>query len=102
MQYDETRFAEGPDGTRLFYGLVGPQDPVASPGAPAIVLTDGIGCDGFAWKYLGPHLAKSHRVLHWHYRAHGRSGLPVDPARIDVASHARDLVGIVMRRLSSL
>ena len=40
---------------------------------PAIVLSDGIGCDGFAWKYLQPHLAKTHRVLHWHYRAHGRS-----------------------------
>src|SRR5438552_1741841 len=38
------------------------------------------------------HEAEQHRVLHWHYRAHGRSGLPVDPAKIDLASHAQDLV----------
>jgi pimeloyl-ACP methyl ester carboxylesterase len=95
MQYDETRFAEGPDGTRLFYGLAGPSDPDAPSDAPSIVLSDGIGCDGFAWKYLGPHLAKTHRVLHWHYRAHGRSGLPVDPARIDIPAHARDLVAVM-------
>ncbi len=93
MQYDETRFAEGPDGTRLFYGLAGPVD--ASSHAPAVVLSDGIGCDGFAWKYLAPHLARSHRVLHWHYRAHGRSGLPQDPARIDIAAHARDLAAVM-------
>src|SRR5690606_29453661 len=62
---------------------------------PPIVLNDGIGCNGFPWKYLLPHLAKDHRVIHWHYRAHGRSGLPVDPARIDVPAHARDLVSIL-------
>jgi pimeloyl-ACP methyl ester carboxylesterase len=92
MQYDQTRFAEGPDGTRLFYGVAGPSH---DDGTPAIVLTDGIGCDGFAWKYLAPHLAKSYRVVHWHYRAHGRSGLPVDPARIDIPAHARDLVAVL-------
>lgn len=92
MQYDETRFARGPDGTRLFYGLIGPPEAAARP---VMVLSDGIGCDGFAWKYLAPHLAKTHRVLHWHYRAHGRSGSPVDPARIDVQAHARDLIAVM-------
>jgi len=91
MEYSETHFARGPDGTRLFYGLSGPQD----ADAPTMVLSDGIGCDGFAWKYLAPHLAKSYRVLHWHYRAHGRSGAPVDPARIDISAHARDLVAVM-------
>lgn len=93
MQYDETRFARGPDGTRLFYGVSGPHE--GSAPAPVMVLSDGIGCDGFAWKYLAPHLAKTHRVLHWHYRAHGRSGAPVDPARIDVVAHARDLIAVM-------
>ncbi|MFO0684488.1 MAG: alpha/beta hydrolase [Sandaracinus sp.] len=92
--YDETRFAQGPDGTRLFYGTLGPREaPV--PGAPWMVLSDGIGCDGFAWKYLAPYLAKRYRVLHWHYRAHGRSGAPVDPVRIDMTAHARDLVAVL-------
>jgi pimeloyl-ACP methyl ester carboxylesterase len=90
VQYDRQGFATAPDGTRIFYGVRGPLG--SAPPAPDFVLCDGIGCDGFAWKYLQPHLAEKHRVLHWHYRAHGRSGLPVDPARIDLAAHARDLV----------
>lgn len=87
MDYDRQGFANAGDGTRLFWGVRGV--------GPAVVLNDGIGCDGFAWKYLQPHLAASHRVVHWHYRAHGRSGLPVDPARIDVVAHARDLLSIL-------
>jgi pimeloyl-ACP methyl ester carboxylesterase len=87
MEYERQGFATAGDGTRLFWGERGH--------GPAIVLNDGIGCDGFAWKYLQPHLAADHRVIHWHYRAHGRSGLPVDSARIDLAAHARDLVSVL-------
>lgn len=88
MEYDRQGFATAGDGTRLFWGERG-------EGRPAIVLNDGIGCDGFAWKYLQPHLAQSHRVVHWHYRAHGRSGLPVDAARIDLPAHARDCLAVL-------
>jgi pimeloyl-ACP methyl ester carboxylesterase len=84
LQYDQQGFAHAEDGTRLFWGVRG-------KGEPTIVLCDGIGCDGFAWTYLQPHLAARHRVLHWHYRGHGRSGAPVDRDRIDVVQIARDL-----------
>ena len=87
MDYARQGFATASDGTRLFWGVRG-------EGA-AVVLNDGIGCDGFAWKYLGPHLAKTHATVHWHYRAHGRSGLPADPGRIDVPAHARDLLSVL-------
>lgn len=60
-------------------------------GAPPIVLTDGIGCDGFAWRYLAPRLGKRHRVVHWHFRGHGRSGPPVDPERLSIEDLAGDL-----------
>lgn len=86
MEYDEHGFVTAEDGTALWYGLRGP----ASDLTP-VVLNDGIGCDGFAWKYLQPALAAERRVLHWHYRGHGRSGPPVDPARVDVPALARDL-----------
>ena len=89
----QTHFARGADGTRLFYTVTGPEEPAV--GSPTMVLSDGIGCDGFAWKYLAPHLAKTYRVVHWHYRAHGRSGAPVDPACIDIDAHARDLVAVL-------
>lgn len=58
---------------------------------PTLVLNDGIGCDGFAWRYLQPFYADRYRVVHWHYRGHGRSGPPVDRARLDIATLARDL-----------
>ena len=56
------------DGTRIFYEARGPK------GAPGILLCDGIGCDGFVWKYLQPWLAERFRVVHAHYRGHGDSG----------------------------
>jgi pimeloyl-ACP methyl ester carboxylesterase len=96
VQYDHQSFATALDGTRIFYGVRGPVTAPALPGAyNEFVLCDGIGCDGFAWKYLQPHLAERHRVTHWHYRAHGRSGLPRDPARIDVPAHARDCLSVM-------
>ncbi|MBX3275979.1 MAG: alpha/beta hydrolase [Sandaracinaceae bacterium] len=87
MDYARQGFATASDGTRLFWGVRGE--------GPPVVLNDGIGCDGFAWKYLGPHLAETHATVHWHYRAHGRSGLPADPGRIDVPAHARDLLSVL-------
>ncbi len=94
MDYDQSGFASAHDGTRLFWGLRGPA--LSSGTKPIdVVLSDGIGCDGFAWKYLQPHLAERDRVLHWHYRGHGRSGLPSDPARIDITAHALDLIALL-------
>ena len=87
MEYTRQGFTTAGDGTRLFWGVRGEGE--------TIVLNDGIGCDGFAWKYLQPHLSETYQTIHWHYRAHGRSGLPVDPARIDLAAHARDLLSVL-------
>jgi pimeloyl-ACP methyl ester carboxylesterase len=94
LKYDFQSLATALDGTRIFYGVRGPLDAPAQ-GVLSFVLCDGIGCDGFAWKYLQPHLAERYRVVHWHYRAHGRSGLPRDPARIDVPAHARDCLSVM-------
>jgi pimeloyl-ACP methyl ester carboxylesterase len=55
------------------------------------VLSDGIICDGYIYKYLWDDLAPFTRVAHWNYRGHGRSGVPVDPNAIRVEDHARDL-----------
>lgn len=84
MQYDREGFVEAGDGTRLFFE-------VAGEGEPPIVLTDGIGCDGFAWRYLGPRLADRHRVVHWHFRGHGRSGPPRDRDQLSIEALTRDL-----------
>ncbi len=84
MRYERECFVEAEDGTRLFVEELG-------EGEPTLVLTDGIGCDGFAWRHLGPRLAERHRVVHWHFRGHGRSGPPADRERLSIEDLARDL-----------
>jgi len=61
------------------------------PGRTVAVLCDGIVCDGYIYKYLWEDLSERLGLAHWHYRGHGRSGLPVDPNCIAVVDHARDL-----------
>lgn len=91
-------FAVGHDGTRIYVrSRERAAPPPAEGGRLTAVLCDGIACDGFIWKYLWDDLARiagvSH-VAHWNYRGHGRSGLPADPAAIEVADHARDLAAV--------
>lgn len=61
------------DGSPLYYTLRAPaqREPLAT-----VVLSDGIGCDGYVWKYLERDLASRYRVIHWHYPGHGRSPPP--------------------------
>jgi pimeloyl-ACP methyl ester carboxylesterase len=77
------------DGTPLFYeswGTRGREVPV--------VLCDGIGCDGFAWRYLKRDLSPRFGV-HPHYRGHGRTPVPRDPARVTIADLADDVACVL-------
>ncbi|HEY1586029.1 MAG TPA: alpha/beta hydrolase, partial [Polyangia bacterium] len=79
----------GCDGTPIFYRVRGPAN------ASAIVFCDGIGCDGYVWKYLEAQLASTHRIVHWHYRGHGRTPMPRDPRRVDITDLADDLAAVL-------
>jgi len=88
-------FAAADDGTRLFVRTNGVAGTAADPPAAThAILCDGIACDGFIWKYLWDELALEMPVVHWNYRGHGRSAMPVDPERVDVAAHAEDLAAV--------
>jgi pimeloyl-ACP methyl ester carboxylesterase len=80
------------DETPIFYEVFEP--PTETTAAP-VVLTDGIGCDGYVWKYLRRDLCGARRVLHWHYRGHGRTPLPRDQRRIGMPDLADDLAAIL-------
>jgi pimeloyl-ACP methyl ester carboxylesterase len=80
--------ATGRDGTRIAWSEAG-------NGSPPIVLTDGIGCAGFVWRHLEPELARTHRVVHWNYRGHGRSEPPRDPERVTVGDCVDDLLSVL-------
>ena len=86
---DRQGFAVGCDDTPIFYRVRGPAN------APAVVFCDGIGCDGYVWKYLEAQLASTHRIVHWHYRGHGRTPMPRDPRRVDITDLADDLAAVL-------
>jgi pimeloyl-ACP methyl ester carboxylesterase len=87
MQYDVRGFAPAADGTRLFYGVKGQ--------GPSLLLLDGIGCDGWAWVHIQPHLAERFEVVHTHYRGHGRSASPVDPEQHGIETLADDALHVL-------
>jgi pimeloyl-ACP methyl ester carboxylesterase len=82
-------FALGRDGTRLYVR----QRPsvTGASGELTAILCDGLVCDGYIYRYLWDDLAELLPVAHFHYRGHGRSGLPVDQSQLDVPAHAADL-----------
>ena len=49
------------DETPIFYEVSEP-DSAGGADAAAVVLTDGIGCDGYVWKYLRTDLAGERRL----------------------------------------
>lgn len=73
------------DGAQLWFQVRG------EPGETPVVLLDGLGCDGFIWRYLWEPLAQRRRVLHWNYRGHGRSTVPPDDSRVGVEYVCDDL-----------
>lgn len=55
---------------------------------------DGIGCDGYVWRYLRDDLG-SRFCLHPHYRGHGRTAAPVDPQRVTIEDLADDVACVL-------
>ncbi|MBC8068728.1 MAG: alpha/beta hydrolase [Deltaproteobacteria bacterium] len=61
------------------------------PGAPALLILDGIGCSGWAFRRIVPLLAERLCVVQTHYPGHGRSPQPPKPWALsmpDLADHA--------------
>src|ERR1041384_5720924 len=87
MDYDTRGFASSSDGVRLFHGTRGQ--------GPNLLLLDGIGCDGWAWNYIQPQLSQRYRVVHTHYRGHGRSGAPPTREACGVELLAQDVVNVI-------
>ena len=89
-------FTEGQDGTRIHYSVVGPRaGSIAGGNPPTLVCCDGIGCDGFAWKYLVRDFAPRYRIVRWHYRGHGRSGVPDDRTKVGFDEICGDLSAVL-------
>jgi pimeloyl-ACP methyl ester carboxylesterase len=81
------RVVDAADGTRLFVEAWHDDGATKTP----LVLLDGLGCDGFAWKYLVPAFRAERPLLHPHYRGHGRSAVPRDLSTLTIRSLVDDL-----------
>jgi pimeloyl-ACP methyl ester carboxylesterase len=90
-------YAVAGDGSPLFYEHWGERSERAGISAATrmpVLLCDGIGCDGYVWRYLKSDLG-TRFTLHPHYRGHGRTAAPKDPARITIADLADDVACVL-------
>ncbi|RMG20897.1 MAG: alpha/beta hydrolase [Deltaproteobacteria bacterium] len=88
MERFEEGYCRSADGTAIYWSVRGP---AGGTPEPDLVLCDGLGCDGFIWKYLIPAFSDRHRIVRFHYRAHGRSETPTDLSRLSMAALVDDL-----------
>lgn len=87
---DRSGLAISRDGTPIFYQVSGRHLP-----ATTLLLCDGIGCDGYVWRYLQRALGDDYRVIHMHYRGHGRSPAPRERDRVGISDLADDAVAVL-------
>lgn len=77
------------DGARLYVRVLGtPSD------KPALLILDGIGCAGWAFRRLAPSIALTHQVVLMHYRGHGRSPSPPRPWQLGMHTLADDAAAV--------
>ncbi len=89
MRAESERFLDRPDGASLCVQAWG------EPGAPAILILDGIGCAGWAFRRILPELRDQFRILLMHYRGHGRSPNPPRPWRLGMEFLADDAAAVL-------
>ena len=77
------------DGSPLFYESWGERGALTP-----VLFCDGIGCDGYVWRYLRQDLPKRF-ALHPHYRGHGRTAAPRDPTRVTIEDLADDVACVL-------
>ncbi|HRI06915.1 MAG TPA: alpha/beta hydrolase [Nannocystaceae bacterium] len=87
---DGLRQVQRDDGAVIRYRACGPRD--AAP--PAILILDGIGCSGWAFKRILPALSERRRVILPDYRGHGRSPDPPRPWRLGMHVLADDAAAV--------
>ena len=82
-------YVERPDGATLWASRQG------QPGAEALLILDGIGCSGWAFRRIVPALAEQVCVVQTHYRGHGKSPDPPRPWRLSMPDLADDAVAVL-------
>ena len=77
------------DGTKLFTEAYG------DASKPALVLCDGLGCDGFIWQHFLPEFVDEFYIVHFQYRGHGLSSPPAIKSAMQVSDLRADLLAVM-------
>lgn len=77
------------DGTKLFTEAYG------DASKPALVLCDGLGCDGFIWQHFLPEFVDEFYIVHFQYRGHGLSAPPAIKSAMQVSDLRADLLAVM-------
>jgi pimeloyl-ACP methyl ester carboxylesterase len=91
LRQAEGRTVVTEDGVPIFYEVIGSR----SPGAPVLVLANGLGGKLYAWEPLVERFARTHRIITWDYRGLFRSGAPPRTKQLAVVHHAQDALRIL-------
>ena len=83
----EERYVTSHDGTDLYTYASG-------TGLP-LVMCDGLGCDGFIWRYMKRFFAGRFRLVRWHHRGHGLSQIPKEQDALSVEDFVADLGAVL-------
>jgi len=81
-------YARTDDGHQLYYRAVG--------SGPPMICCNGVGVSTFFFRYIAEHFRKTHTVIVWDYRGHGRSSVPADVPNADLSieRNSRDLEAV--------
>ena len=81
------RYVESYDGTRLFTRSIGEGTP--------LILCDGVGCDGFIWRYIWEKFSQDFKIIHFNYRSHGLSDEAQVADALKVTDMREDLAAVM-------
>jgi pimeloyl-ACP methyl ester carboxylesterase len=79
------------DGVRLLVREWRPSPASAAHARAPLVLCDGLGCDGYIWRYVVQQFAGERRIVHLTNRGHGASDTPRDLAAVSLERIVADL-----------
>lgn len=75
------------DGTRIWYKSVGR--------GPALMLCNGLGCSTFYFSYLIDYFKRTHQVISFDYRGHGKSEMPRVARNHTIFSLTQDTLAVM-------
>lgn len=82
-----------PDGAQVLLRVYGP--PSGECVEPPILILDGIGCSGWAFRQIIPRLSRTRTVALMHYRGHGDSPTPPRPWKLSMHILADDAAAVM-------